>query len=60
MHNGESSGNTSLSIVNTAIEAKIVCRSSILLLTECCHQSEEGRVLAREIKDDAANKKAHH
>ena len=49
----------SLSIVN-GIEAKIVRRSSMLLLNECCHRSEEGRVLARERKDDGVNEKTHH
>ena len=56
MHNGESS---SLSIVNV-IKAKIVRRSSMLLSNERCHQSEEGRVLANERKDNGINEKAHH
>ena len=50
----------SLSIVNAVIKAKIVRRSSMLLSTECCHWSEEGRILARERKDDGVDEKAHH
>ena len=60
MHNGENSGNTSLSIVDAVIKAKIVHQSSMLLSTEHCHQSEEGRVLARERKNDGVNEKTHH
>ena len=50
----------SLSIVNAVIKAKIVHRSLMLLLTESCLQSEEGRVLARKRKDDGVNEKVHH
>ena len=50
----------SLSIVNAVIKAKIVHRSSMLLSTERCHRSKEGRVLVRERKNDGVNKKTHH
>ena len=47
-------------IVNAAMKAKTVHRSSMLLSTEHCHQSEERRVFSKERKDDGVNEKAHH
>ena len=50
--------NTTLSIINTIIKAKVVHQLSMLLLTEqCCHQSNEVRVLAREEKPKVSTRK---
>ena len=53
----------SLSIVHAVIKAKSVHRSSMLLLTECCHQSKGGFWQGKEKMIEyfsGVNEKVHH
>ena len=44
----------------SVVKAKVVCRSSTLLSKPHCYQSEGGKDLARERKEDGVNENAQH